>query len=342
MSDRRAVAAAIVLAVEFAVVTSVARAQAPGAPSPAAVREAESHFRHGVELYKDEDLGGALVEFKRAYGLAPNYHVLFDLGQTYFQLQRYAEALDAFQRFLAQGESGITPEKRAAVEADVRALAERVGQVEVKVNLDGAFVAIDNEPVGTTPLPQALTVSVGHRKVTVTRAGLPSQDRFLDVAAGDRATVVVDLLPEGTAASPPALAFSSPATHVAMAPEGAPAAAPVPVPEAVPANDPDRTVQWVAWGFTSALGVATVVTGVLTLAAKGDLSTQLDMFPGNPEAIDEARDRTRAFGIVTDALLGATAVAGGVAIVLTVRHHPTSPSADVRVGPGDVRLQGRF
>jgi hypothetical protein len=51
-------------------------------PSQDAVKDAEAHFHRNVDLYKDSDYGGALVEFQRAYDLAPNYRVLFNLGQT--------------------------------------------------------------------------------------------------------------------------------------------------------------------------------------------------------------------------------------------------------------------
>jgi hypothetical protein len=365
MRPRRVVAAALAAAVEIAVVTSVARAQvtdgagraatpANAVPPPATpdavdvrgprdVREAEAHFRRGVALYKDEDLGGALVEFKRAYELAPNYHVLYDLGQTYFQLQRYAEALDTFRRFLTLGAAQIPADKRAAVERDVQALEERVGLVDVTVNPEGALVTIDDEPVGTSPLAKPVTVSVGHRKITVSRPGFPSQERFVDVAAGDRTSVAFELTAPSSSPTPSPTFEPSGAAPVASA-DAASASPRVVVMSSPPASEPNRAGQWIAWGITSALGASAAVTGVLALAAKGDLSAELDTFPGNPDAIDEARSRTKAFGIATDALLGATVIAGGVALVMTVRHRSSPPpsSTNVGIGPRGLELGGRF
>ena len=36
------------------------------------LREADKHFQHGVSLYVEADYRAALVEFTRAYALAPN------------------------------------------------------------------------------------------------------------------------------------------------------------------------------------------------------------------------------------------------------------------------------
>jgi hypothetical protein len=350
-------APAVVVALAIATLSSTSRAQSPVAPAPSADRmqDAEAHFRRGVELYKDGDSGGALVEFKRAYDLSPNYRVLYNLGQTYFQLQRYADALKTLQAFLSEAGAQIPPDRRASVENDVRQLQNRVGQVDVKVNVDGAQILVDDEPVGTSPLAQPAVVSVGHRKITATKAGMAAQDRFVDVAAGDRASVAFDF-PGASAAgyvSPvaPLSAYapapgSASASGAALAPAPAPAPthAPTSVPAAAlaPTPPPSNTGPWLAWGVTGAFAAGTVVTGLLNLSAKSELSTQLGTFPGNPAAIEHARTRMQTFGLASDVLLGATAVAGGVALYLTLKGHSSGTSTQVGVGLSGVQLKGRF
>ncbi|HEX7603304.1 MAG TPA: hypothetical protein VF316_16915, partial [Polyangiaceae bacterium] len=56
------------------------------------IKEAGQHFQRAVSLYNETDYNGALVEFKRAYATAPNVNVLYNIGQSQFQLQRYAQA----------------------------------------------------------------------------------------------------------------------------------------------------------------------------------------------------------------------------------------------------------
>ena len=156
--------AAVVAAIAIASISRTTLAQPNTASDTDAPTEAENHFRRGLELYKDGDAGGALVEFKRAYDLAPNYRALYNIGETHFQLQHYAEALKALQAYLSGGGSQIPADRRASVENEVRQLQGRIGQVQVQVNVEGAQIFVDDELVGTSPLGQPAIVSVGHRK----------------------------------------------------------------------------------------------------------------------------------------------------------------------------------
>src|SRR5205823_3161495 len=65
--------------------------------------EGRKHFQAGVQFYKEGDFRAALIEFKRAYESAPNYKVLYNLGQTNLELQDYAQALTSFQKYLTDG-----------------------------------------------------------------------------------------------------------------------------------------------------------------------------------------------------------------------------------------------
>ena len=112
----------ILLVLTF-VVVAFATARADDSPS----KQAGEHFDRGVGLYGEADYRAALVEFKRAYEIAPNAAVLYNLGQTYFQLQNYASALDSFTRYLS--ESGESPSHKAEVENAIKTLKTRVGTI---------------------------------------------------------------------------------------------------------------------------------------------------------------------------------------------------------------------
>jgi len=90
-------------------------------------KEAGVHFQRAVQLYSEADYRAALVEFKRAYELAPNVTVLYNLGETYYQLQQYAEALTTFERFLAEGGT----QHKQEVENAVSVLKTRVGKLDI-------------------------------------------------------------------------------------------------------------------------------------------------------------------------------------------------------------------
>ena len=110
LSPRRLVAVLVVASLLGSARPSLAIGTDPSAP----VDDAASHFRHGVSLYKDADYEGALVEFRRAQDVSPNFRVLYNIGQCLYQLQRYAEALHAFEDYLTQGGGGGGSDLRRA------------------------------------------------------------------------------------------------------------------------------------------------------------------------------------------------------------------------------------
>src|SRR5205809_449884 len=88
-------------------------------PTKEAREEAGNRFRKGFELFKEADYQAALIEFRRAYELAPNYNVLYNIGQVYFQLQDYANALTWLERYMAEGGKNITKTRKEEVERDI-------------------------------------------------------------------------------------------------------------------------------------------------------------------------------------------------------------------------------
>jgi tetratricopeptide (TPR) repeat protein len=156
----------------------------------AGVKDAEKHFENGVTLYGEHDFKAALVEFEKAYQIAPNPSVLYNIGQTDYELQNYAGALDSFNRYLAEGKPNKT--RRAEVQATVDALKARVGSLDIGSNLDDASVSIDDVEVGKTPLPKLITVSIGQRKITVQHDGYAPLNRVVDIASGDSLKIEMD------------------------------------------------------------------------------------------------------------------------------------------------------
>lgn len=151
------------------------------------------HFQRGVELYDESDFSNALIEFRRAYDIAQDYHVLFNVAQTCYQLQSYAGALEAFQHYLSQGAAAIPKDRRAYVEKEVQKLAGRVAMVRVTVNVADAEIAVDDEKVGTSPLDHAVMVSQGKRKITATVQGKPAATKVIEVAGGDSTDVSLEI-----------------------------------------------------------------------------------------------------------------------------------------------------
>jgi hypothetical protein len=338
--SRTAIVAFVVVSSLAPARPSLAQAADPAAAASSRSSEASDHFHRGVVLYKDADYEAALIEFRRAQELAPHYRILYNIGQACYQLQRYADALTALESYLAQGGSQISHARRAAVEADLRVLHTRVGRVEVTVSLDGAEVRVDEQVVGTSPLPAPVLVSIGHRKLTVAKAGFVPLEKYVDVAAGDRTKIVFEF-PTPQSPPPPVVVQ-------------APAPAPRPVtkavsPSSVPPSSPpqSRSLAWIPWVITGTLGAGTAVTGALALNAKSSFDNELATFSGDSKGIEDARSRAKTFALASDVLLGATAVSLGVALYVTLVHggssrERTGPDVAFGFGFGGAQLRGTY
>ncbi len=129
-----------------------AQGGATAPPTAEAQQQGRDHFARGLARYHEGDFGGALVEFQRAYDVAPSFRILFNLGQTAYELRDYAGAVTAFTRYLTEGADRVPQERRAEVEKSLRDLDQRVGRVEISTNVPGAELSIDGVHVGTSPL----------------------------------------------------------------------------------------------------------------------------------------------------------------------------------------------
>jgi hypothetical protein len=172
------------------------------APPTAALHEAAGHFARGVELYEEQDWRAALIEFDRAYALAPRFQALYNVAQCHYQLKDYAGALGAFERYLAEGGDRVKEDQREKVKATIDDLRGRVADVRVETSVSGAEVTVDDVVVGTSPLSLPLRLSEGRRKIAASKAGLEPVSRFVDIAGGDATEVKLVLAPAATIVAP--------------------------------------------------------------------------------------------------------------------------------------------
>lgn len=286
--------------------------------------EADERFRRGVQLVKENNYAAALVEFQRAYQIDPKYQVLYNIGESYYQLQDYANALRTFQRYLAEGGSRIAAKRRKEVEAEMVTLSARVAMLTILTSEPGAAVTVDDVAVGTTPLA-TLMVNAGRRKVTATLPGRFPVTGTVDLAGRDRQTIRLEIGP------PPGRGEQ---------PKPRP-----PPPSIIP--------QTVAWSATGAFVTGAVITGILALRASSDLADELVRFPGDAEALASAKDSAFRLGLATDILIGTSLAAAGISIYFTVdwvlesdaagsAPPPARRPARLTVLPGGVAVEGSF
>lgn len=326
---RHSIFRALPLAAALFVAAPSVLAQEAKQPSAADIEEAKRRYQRGRELYEDNDLNAALVEIRRAYDLAPNYKLLFDIGQICYQLPDYPCALRTFKQYLADGGANVPEDRKAEVENDLRKLEGRVATLKITTNRPGAEILVDDVVVGTTPLAQPVIVGAGKRKVTARIAGIDPVTKALDVGGTD----VVDV------------PFEFAAAPVDKLPPTGGDKGPIDAPK--PAEG--KNIPVVPWVLTGALALGTGIAGGLALSASSDYRTKLDTFGSTRTELDESYGSMRNTAIATDVLLGLTAASAVTAIILTATAGPKKPAQkgalvpiNLAVGPTGVWINGNF
>jgi hypothetical protein len=275
------------LLLAFAVTISIA--QDARADAPKISPDAKLEFDAGVALLQDPArprYEEAYRRFKAAYALAPVPQILGNLGLCAMKLERDAEAIDAYERYL-KGVPDIEPGERAQIERDLLTLRTGVTRLSVTSDPPGAMltdtrVTTNGEDVTNTygPItgPTELALRQGHH---VIRARLP-----------DRPEEVYEFDAVGAQLQAKLFAFSQPL------PPGGEVAPPRPVPTSV----------YVTGAITGALAFGTVVTGILAAGKKNDFDNANNGLA--PEHSQHLRDQAQTLNTVTDALLIGTVVVG--------------------------------
>jgi hypothetical protein len=326
--------ASITLALAGLVLSSVAHAEPEpaDAPKPAdakpaetkssEAKEAEQHFARARQLYDEGDFGLALVEFRRAYDLSPNYRVLYNIGQVNIQLFNYAAARAALEKYLQDGGNEISAGRRTQTEADLKMLRERTAYLRI-TSVPPAEVSIDDMPVGKTPFEEPLLVNAGQRKIIVSHAGYTPVTRFVTLAGGDRNDLKIELTALPTDSGKPVIVFGPTTTHKNYTP---------------------AVIGWIA---TGALALGAGIMGGLYLSKESEIDRLSNpaIVVRRQDALDASASATR-LAVGADVLGIAAVGAGLVSLYFTLRpprtETTTTTTGALRITPTANGLGGTF
>jgi hypothetical protein len=255
--------------------------------------------------------------------------VLFNIGQTALQLNEYLEAIQAFEAYLEQGGSRIEPERREAVEQNLVELQKRVAALSITVDADGAKVAIDGRPVGTSPLEGKITVNVGRHQVSATASDGATVSQEVEVAGGDARSVRLEL---------PRAARASSALEASDLASGA--------DTAEPGRSRGKRIGIGMLAVGGALAAGALVTGFLASSAHDRHQSELDEPLGDAGAIKSASDDMKTYAITTDVLAftGGAVLVTGLVLALVSKNHerPGERKLSLSVTHRSLTLSGRF
>lgn len=160
------------------------------APPPSDAREL---MQLGVKLLKSQDYLGALAIFKDAYNKFASAKILLNIGTTLHLLNRNAEAVNIYQRYLDSADAD--PARRAEVEAEIAKLEVDLGRLEITAPPEAELQVGSDDWV---PASAAKLYRVVPHSYTVhaRRKGFKPFETTGQVEAGKTVAVVVVLVEE--------------------------------------------------------------------------------------------------------------------------------------------------
>ncbi len=289
---------------------------------------AEAKLTAARQDYERADYQSALSKIEEAAALFPSPKMHFNFGVVYARLGRSVEALEAFQRFLAEA-GAIDPDRRSEAERQIAELRGRVAALVVASDTAGADVFVDGRLSGTTPLPRPVLVAPGLHQIVVQKAGVAAAyaDR-IDARAGTEIRIQARLAVSVTAAT------TIPPTVVSV----------TPAPEEKPPLGRARILGLVLGGVGVAATGVGVAYGLIARSRRDDASAACPNQCVAKGDVDRWNQARLAGNISTGAfVLGAAGIASGVVIWLSAR-----PPADgafrtqISLGPGGLHILGSW
>jgi len=308
---------------------------APQAAWSGEKEEARKHYDRAVELVDDGQLEGAIVEFQRSYDLTHHFAVLYNIGQVFVSLARPVDAVDAYERYLADGGKKVPAARRAEVEKEIVRQKARIATLEIRALPQGASLRLDGNEIGKAPIYAPVRVGVGKHTITASAEGYDSAERDVIVAGEDHKVVELALIrrvvesPSVAQAAP-----MQPVTVTVVAPAQPP---PGPGVAAEPSARPMSNVRL--------LGILTGVIGVAGIAAGGGCwwvgmtrnDESKDNWSTNPDRAQSLRGEAQDYLTAGNTLFygGGALVALGVVLyfVGAPDDHPATPSTHAHLMP---------
>lgn len=141
-------------------------------------------LQQGREAFEGKRYEEAHARLTRAYEFWPSYRTACALGQVELELEMYRDAAGHLDVCLARYPAHDPQQALDRVLEGLREARRHVAVFEPIVNVSGATILVNGEPVGTTPLDSDLFVEPGLRRVTVRKPGFADSSVELLFTAG--------------------------------------------------------------------------------------------------------------------------------------------------------------
>lgn len=170
-----------------------ARRPESGRPGSEGTAEAQRRFQRGIELFRGEQYEAALAEFLRANELSPHALTLFNIANTYARMNRYAEAIEYYERTLREDQRVLGARRTEECRGALQRLRSLIATVTLTVNVPEAALTIDGEEAGEVRGGRELQLPAGTHEIELSAEGYLSESRELNLAGGMVTDVDVEL-----------------------------------------------------------------------------------------------------------------------------------------------------
>ncbi len=164
-----------------------------GELSKALTGDASALYEIARQAFQSGDVAAALPKFQRAHEISGDPRLLWNMAACEAALKHWARAMTLVDRYLAIGGALLDERDKERAERFRSAAKRLVATVDVTTAPPGVTVAVDGEPVGTTPLGSALYLDAGRRRVQFTKTGYRGIVRIEAVSGGAELTWRVGL-----------------------------------------------------------------------------------------------------------------------------------------------------
>ncbi|MDJ0764788.1 MAG: tetratricopeptide repeat protein [Myxococcota bacterium] len=283
---------------------------------------AKAAFDKGRQLFGKGDYAGAADAFREANLRLPSWKILFNIGQAEAAAKRYGLALEAFERYIAEGGDDVPEERRDQVIKEIKGFREMVGSVMIEAP-DGSEIVVDGVVRGKAPLPGAIKIGAGlDHAIQALMNGTIVDERTVRLSGGERLALRL-----GT--TTPEDEDEEPAAAPIEASEGK---EDTEVPAAAPVAKIDRTDSsrkklnlfgWVGIGVGGALLIGGSITGGMALGLDNELQedcTQEHVCNSGAVKKIDKRDALATTSTVMFAVGTAAAATGAVLLILSLRN----------------------
>jgi hypothetical protein len=128
----------------------------------------------------------ALAEFLASRSLYNTRAATRNAAFALRQLGRNAEAYELYTALLRDFGGGMSREQLASIDAEMRAVSQRIGEFELIEPQSGVTVVIDGRSRGITPLDAPIQLDAGAHVLRLTKQGYEPLEQAFDVTGGKR------------------------------------------------------------------------------------------------------------------------------------------------------------